>query len=149
MTEKDAKLLVEIEKRLRSMQLIFPAPGENRYYRADDLTRIKHFTIQAFKGKRGGSKNYFTLLYRKSTPLLRVDTDGPGVHYNSDGTIIPPHTPHIHIFDDKTRGHDALRLPDSFSSPQDGLKTFMDFLRYINIMDLDSVQIIQQGGLIS
>lgn len=147
MTNTDAQLLIEVAKRLRSLQLPFPAPGGKEYYKADDLAKIRKFTIQAFKGKRGCSNHSFTLLYRKSTMLLRVDTDGVGAHYNTDGTTIPPHTPHVHIFNEKTNGHDALRLPESFRNPQDGMETLRNFFEHINIVDLENVQIVQQGGL--
>ena len=147
MTNKDAQLLIDVAKRLRRHMISFPSVGQKNYYKADDLAKTRKFTIQAFRGSRRPSHYSFTLLYRKHTMLLRIDTDGPGMHYNSDGTIIPPHTPHIHIFDETTNGHDALPLPDCFQDPQDGMKTLYDFFKHINIVDVDDIQIVQQGGL--
>lgn len=146
MTNEEAELLVSIAKRLQNYMLAFPEPGTKEYYKANDLAKIRKFTVQAYRGKRSPSNCSFVLLYRKRTMLLRVDTDGAGMHYNTDGTIIPPHTPHMHIFDEAANCHNAVALPDSFRNPEDGARTLLDFLRHISIVDMERVQIVQQEG---
>lgn len=151
MTNDEASILVEIAKRLRKNCILLPDPGKKEYYRADNLAKTKPFLIQAFRGNGRKTKYSISLLYRKRTLLLRVDTDGPGRHRNSDGSIIPPHTPHIHIYNDdiplENKCHDAISLPDAFRCPEDGIILLKDFLAYIHVQGWDGVQIIQQGGV--
>lgn len=148
MTNVEAKYLIEIEKRLRKSLLQFPEAGTSAYYKADDLTKIKNFTIQVYAGAKRRTKCSYTLLYRK-TMLLRLDTDGSGAHYNNDGSIIPPHTPHVHLYDELSNGHNAIRIPEIFSNIDDIYSTLRDFFAYINIINLSNVKIIEQGGLLS
>lgn len=148
MTNEEAKILIDVAKRIRDRVILLPEKGETGYYRADDLAKIRKFTLQVYRGRRNSKKNYFSLFYRKNIMLLRVDTDGPGKHYNSDGSIIPAHTPHIHLFDEKNQCHDAILLPDSFRNPDDALKMMQDFLAYIHVVHLVDIQIIQQEGLL-
>lgn len=148
MTNEEAKILIEIAKRVRDRVIRLPNNGETCYYRADDLAKIRKFTLQVYRGHKNSRKNYFSLLYRKNIMLLRVDTDGPGKHYNSDGSVIPAHTPHVHIFDEKNQCHDAILLPDSFRDPRDALKTMQDFLEYIHVINFVDIRIIQQEGLL-
>nr|DAE61445.1 MAG TPA: hypothetical protein [Caudoviricetes sp.] len=150
MTNEEAKMLVEIAKRLRKKVLPLPEPGKKEYYRADSLAKTKPFLIQVFRSKGRKTKYNISLLYRKRTLLLRVDTDGPGDHWNSDDSVIPRHTPHLHFYNEnlpkENRCHDAIPLPGAFRSPEDGILLLKDFLAYIHIEDLVEIQVIQQGG---
>lgn len=151
MKNEEAQMLIEIAKRLRKKILLLPEPGQKGYYRADSLARTKPFLIQVFRSKGRRTKYNISLLYRKRTLLLRVDTDGPGDHRNyCDKSIIPKHTPHLHFYNEnlpaENQCHDAIPLPDAFRHPEDGILLLKDFLAYIHVEDLVEIQVIQQGG---
>lgn len=147
MTRDEAKMLVEIAKKIRDRVLKLPSAGMHERYKADDLARIRKFLIVAFNGKRNQAKYSFSLLFKNRIMLLRVDTNCAQPHFNYDGTMIPKGTPHIHIIGDDGDCHDAYPIPPSFHDPNDGIQTFRDFLMRINVVNVDNIEIIQQGGL--
>ncbi|MBE6093098.1 hypothetical protein [Selenomonas ruminantium] len=151
MTNEEADLLIEIAKRMRKNLLELPEPGHKEFYKAVSLADTKKFTIQMFRGNSRRDKYQIALLYKKNFVLMRVDTGATGIHYNTDKSIIPPNTPHLHYYDEhishENKCHDAIVLPDRFTNPADAIQLLQDFLKYINIIDMAEIQIIQQGGL--
>ena len=96
----------------------------------------------AKKKRSNKNKASYTLFYNNKICLLRVDTYGNNApHINSDGTIIPAKTPHIHIFDEQSGDHDAMPLPSSFKNADDIIETLVNFLKYCNI-DTNGVRIL-------
>ena len=150
MTNEEVTILVEMAKRLRKKLLELPDPGAKSFYRADSLADTKKFIIQFFRGNGRRDKYQVALLYKKSFVLMRVDTGASGVHYNTDQTVIPPNTPHLHYYNEniehENKCHDAIILPEQFANPSDAIQLLRDFLEYINIVDIEDVQIVQQGG---
>lgn len=150
LTTDDARLLIDLQKRLTSAVLSLPEAGNIRLYPLKSLDNIHDFVarMRMAKGNRSGrQKASYILFYEKNIQLLRLDTYGTGAHFNADGTIIPAHTPHIHIYDEIQGDHNAYALDERFTDPSDLLQTLIDFLAYANVVDLNKVQIIEQGGL--
>ena len=151
MTNKDAALLVEMVKRMRKNTIEIPAKGNKAYYKADGLAMARKFTIQVYVGKANRPKHQVSLLYRKTQMLMRIDTGSAGCHYNDDGTTIPPYAPHLHMYDEscahENKCHNAILLPEHFKNPNDCIRLMEDFLKSINVVDVEHLQIFQQGGL--
>ena len=64
----------------------------------------------------------------------------------NDGTVIESYTPHIHIhngINDKT----AYPLPDDFSNTNDIVQTLRDFLSYSNVINVNEIELYEQGVL--
>ena len=55
--------------------------------------------------------------------------------------------PHIHIYYEHERDHNAYLLPDAFIDPLDFFQTLRDFLTYAKVTDVDKLRIPRQGGL--
>lgn len=151
MTNDEAAILVEMAKRLRKKLLALPDPGAKQFYKAENLANTKKFIIQVFRGRMGKSKYNISLIFRRTLVLLRIDTGYAGVHYNTDNTVIPANTPHLHYYDEnikhENKCHNAMLLPPEFTNPSKAIQLLRDFLQYINIVDMEDIEIVQQGGL--
>lgn len=149
LTNDEAECLKTLQKMMHDQTLRVPARGERERYPASDLERLRDFTflMQVARSKNEARKNASYLLLYENIPLLRLDTDGQGLHTNADGTTIPPHTPHIHIYDENEKDHNAYLLPSDFSDPLDFFQTLHDFLIYAKVIDVDKLRIQGQGGL--
>ena len=70
---------------------------------------------------------------------------------SDDGTTIPPYAPHLHMYDEscahENKCHNAILLPEHFKNPNDCIRLMEDFLKSINVVDVEHLQIFQQGGL--
>ena len=150
LSNDEAQFLIDLQKRMQSQIMKIPAPGENGDYPASDMENLQDFIFR-MRIARGNHANRhkasYLLFYAKSLPLLRLDTDGQGLHTNADGTTIPPHTPHIHIYDEQEKDHNAYPLPSAFTDPLDFFQTLRDFLSYAKVIDIDKLRIVAQGGL--
>ena len=149
LTTDEAQFLIGLQKRMHHQTLRIPARGEKESYPASDLENLRDFIfrMRIAGGEHGNHHNASYLLLYENTPLLRVDTAGQGLHTNANGTIIPPHTPHIHIYDEQERDHNAYPLPPIFSNSLDFLQTLCDFLTYAAVIDVDKLHLTEQGGL--
>ena len=149
LTNDEAEFLSNLQKMMRGQTLRVPSRGEKERYPASDLENLREFifAMQVARSKNENRRNASYLLLYENTPLLRLDTDGQGLHTNADGTTIPPHTPHIHIYDEHERDHNAYLLPDAFNDPLDFFQTLRDFLTYAKVIDVDKLRIPRQGGL--
>ena len=146
----EAQFLINLQKQMMDTILKFPPPGKFANYQATDLENTRKFIFRTrpAQGNHPGRRKITYNLFYDGLQLLRLDTYGTGAHTNKDGTIIPAHTPHIHIYDEKEDDHNAYLLPSSFTSPEDFLQTLLDFLDYTNVIDVNNIQIVEQGGLI-
>lgn len=150
LTNDDADFLIKLQKKLLHHMVRIPSAGEYQSYPMKDLENIRDFTarMRLANGNRSDRKKAtYILFYEKNIQLLRLDTYGTGVHLNSDGTIIPAHTPHIHIYDEIEGDHNAYPLPQSFANPSELLETLIDFFDYVNVVDVDKIQVIEEGVL--
>ena len=150
LTNDEARFLIDLQKRMHDRILKIPAAGETERYPASDLEGLQDFVFRMRMARGNHSNRHkatYLLFYDKNTQLLRLDTDGTGLHTNADGTTIPPHTPHIHIYDEQEKDHNAYPLPPAFSNPFDFFQTVHDFLIYAKVIDTNKLQIVDQGGL--
>lgn len=147
LTQQESELLIALEKLLSSPKKVnLPPQGEKNYHKVTNLKKDINFDLTLSRGKRNPKKASYQLMYKNNIILLRVDTEG-GMHYNHDGTVIPAHTPHIHIYQEGHESHQAYRLPKSFSNQNDICVILLDFLSYSNIINVNEVKICIQGGL--
>lgn len=149
-TNDDAQFLVDLKKKLVSSTLRIPAAGEVKIYSATDLIEVREFIFR-MRMANGNNivrhKATYNLFY-EGYQILRLDTYGTGVHTNPDGTIIPAHTPYIHIYDESYGDRCAFYIKNSdFSNPVNLIQTLLDFLAYANVVDVEKLMIMEQGGL--
>lgn len=146
----EAQFLISLQKQMLDTILKFPMPGKVARYDATDLenTRKFNFRVRPAQGNHPSRSKITYNLFYEGFQLLRLDTYGTGAHINRDGTVIPAHTPHIHVYDEKEDDHNAYLLPSSFSNPKDFFQTLLDFLDYAKVINSSNIQIVEQGGLI-
>ena len=150
LSNDEAQLLINICKKLKDKVINIPSPGDTRKYQSTDLEEIREFIYRMRQAKGNTSQRHkatYNLFYN-GIQLLRLDTDGNGLHTNIDGSTIPPHTPHIHIYDEIELDHNAYLLPKNFTNPADIFQTLLDFFSYSNIIDIEQLEIKEQKGLV-
>ena len=147
LSNDEAQFLIHLQKRLKQIQVAIPEPSKYNEYGLTDLDSIRNFVAYMWRAEKNPSKSTYILFYEKRFLLLRLDTYGSGVHTNPDGSTIPPHTPHIHIYDENHGDHQAYLLPELFSDPQNAVQTLLDFFEYTHVVDVDKIQIVEQGSL--
>ncbi len=149
LTNNDAQFLIDLQKRLDEIRLKVPDAGKVEKYIAHDSDDAREFVFR-FRIANGNRDNRHKATYNlfyKEFQLLRLDTDANGSHFNTDGTIIPPHTPHIHVYDEFEGDNNAYVLSANFSDPTSFIQTLLDFFTYSNIENVAELQIIEQRRL--
>lgn len=150
LTNDDAQLLIDLKKKMVDNRLAIPLAGETKKYHANELLGIREFVFRMRMANGNNDKRHkatYNLFY-EGQQLLRLDTYGTGPHINPDGTVIPAHTPHIHIYDEVYDDHCAYSIDSlKFSNLVDLLPTLVDFLEYAHVIDVNKLEVFEQGGL--
>ena len=69
-------------------------------------------------------------------------------HINlDDGKIFERDIPHLHIYDELNKDKKAYSLPPEFSNTNDIIQTLKDFLSFSNVINVNEIKIIHQGGV--
>ena len=147
LSREEAKALIAIEKYLTNHSIIIPSQGAENKYDIYDKTGDQNYYAAMFRGRINPLKSYYKLIYRGNIRLIRVDIGDGGTHINPDGTIFPPGTPHIHLYDEVYHDSIAYPLPKIFNNTDDLPETLRTFLSYSNVLNVNEIDIIQQGGL--
>lgn len=150
LTTDEAQFLIKLQKHMMESIIKLPEAGEKENYPIKDMENLRDFTARVWlsRGTRAGRQNTsYSLFYEKNITLLRLDTDGNGTHVNADGSKMPAGTPHIHLYKEETKDHDAIPIPDSFQNIGDMFHCLLDFLCYANVIDVDKIQVLQQEAL--
>lgn len=145
----EGQLLINLEKAITDRAIKIPFGGQTSAYAATDTEGIKQFIYRMRQADGNTSirrKATYILWYNK-VQLLRLDTDGNGLHTNTDGSTIAPHTPHIHIYDEIELDHNAYPLPKAFTNPADIFQTLLDFFTYSHVVNINELEIQEQKGL--
>lgn len=152
LTQEEADTLIQLSKYLLNPQSFrFPARRETRIYPlryARQNIDKGDMNISLYRGNKNAMKVSYQLMYQKNIILVRVDLGALSQHINPDGSVIPPDTPHIHIYDENHEDHVALRLPDEFCNSSDIYQTFRDFLSFSHIINIEEIKIYEQGVLL-
>ena len=142
LTQKEADTLIEMLKSIQDSDnpLSFPTPGsaEKLFLQSEDGKC--EFIVDINR------KGYVHILkkctyqgrYQKSIALLRLDI-GAAEHTNPDGTIVSEN--HIHVYREGAGDKWAYELPEEFIHPDDLVQTTIDFLKYFNAQNADSLEI--------
>lgn len=149
LTTEEASILIKIAKAfLEPQKFKLAEAGKTEFYPLQEVfTRRRDLKMSMYSGRINPEKFTFQLIYKGNIILVRVDFGYPGTHTNLDGSIIPPKTPHIHIYDEETLDKVALPLPEAFSNPNDFIQVLYDFFSYVNIVNINDIHICTQGGL--
>ena len=142
LTQKEADTLIEMLKHIQDSDtpLMFPAPGyaEKLFLQSEDGKN--EFIVDI--NRRGyiniSKKCTYQGRYQKSIVLLRLDVGG-AEHTNPDGTIVSEN--HIHVYKEGFGDKWAYELPKEFVHPDDLVQTTIDFLKYFNTQNADSLGI--------
>ena len=149
LTNDEAQFLIALAKRTAEIELCIQPPGKVATFPATDSDGVRQFLsrMRVANGNHPGRHKTTYNLFYSGYQLLRLDTYGNGIHINDDGTIIPARTPHIHIYDANEHDHDhhAFLLPDLFTNTKDDIRTLLDFLSYASVVDIEKLQVVQQG----
>jgi hypothetical protein len=147
LTQSEVDTLLNMLKRLVNEGTVnFPTPDGWKTLDVVSENGKEKFLIDINrKGKINLSKCTYQNRYRNYIILLRLDVGGPD-HTNPDGEIIP--TPHLHIYKENFNDTWAIPLPkELFTDTGNLIKTFIEFLEYCKIINIDRISI--QEGLLS
>ena len=153
LTQETADTLIKIEKVLLNPINVY-IPQEPRqtekyplgYKGLNNTFNINDLNVEMFRGSRNPKKVSYKLLYKGIFNLIRLDMYGTR-HMNPDGKIFEPDTPHLHIYDEIYKDKWAYSVPPEFSNTEDIVQTFKDFLSYSNVINVDEIKIVHQGGV--
>lgn len=147
LSQQEADILLQIEKLLlEPAKVSVPLQGVTTSHKLTDTGKKENFNMLLRHGKKNPNKISYQLMYHGNIILLRLDTEA-GAHYNPDGTFIPAHTPHLHIYTEEYDDHMAYLLPDGFTDVSDLVNLLREFLVYSKVINVDEVNITIQGGL--
>lgn len=151
LTQEEANTLIQLSKYLLNPHAFhFPVQSETRVYPlryARQETNKQDMDISLYRGKKNAQKVSYRLLYRGNIVLVRVDFGDLSRHTNPDGSVIPPNTPHIHIYDQQHEDRVALPLPKEFQNSSDIYQEFRDFLSFSHVINVGELEIQEQGVL--
>lgn len=147
LSQEEANALIAIEKYLKNHSIVIPSQGAENKYDIYDSAGDQNYYAAMFRGRINPLKSYYKLIYRGNIRLIRVDIGYSGTHTNPDGTVFPAGVPHIHLFDEVHHDKIAYPLPEIFNNTDDLAETLRTFLSYSNVLNVDEIEIIQQGGL--
>lgn len=149
LTTQEANILIKIAKAfLDPKKFKLADAGKTESYPLQEVfSKKRDLKMTMYSGRITSQKFTFQLMFRGNIILVRVDFGYPGTHINPDGSIIPPKTPHIHMYDEETLDKVALPLPETFSNPNDFVQVLYDFFSYVNIVNISDIRICTQGGL--
>ena len=152
MDNEKAQALIQVLKKIIDRVkegVLIPKAGEQMSINLESVFSKKDsFTIFFNRKGRINPNRYSILLrYLKDTVLLRLDVDGPP-HGNPDGTKLP--CPHFHIWTDGPKNGYAwaYEVPAIFVDTEDHLMTFIQFLQYCNVNNIDSIEIREQKEMV-
>lgn len=139
-------LLIMLKRLVNEGAIDFSTSGNYKTLDAVSVNGKEKFLIDINRrGIINLAKCTFQNRYRKDIILLRLDLSGPD-HTNPDGKIIP--APHLHIYKENFGDAWAVSIPkEQFTDTDNLLKTFIEFLKYCKIINLDRINI--QEGLLS
>lgn len=148
LSQQDAQTLIAIEKILTTpTKGNLPSPGKHQNFPLHDKKK-NNYKATMYRGNKNPNKASYTLLYQGNIVLIRVDLNCNSPHMTtSNGEMLPPNTPHIHIYDEEQHDKIAYPLPKEFAHTNDILQTLYDFLAYSNVINLKELRICVQGGL--
>ena len=151
LAQAEADTLRAIEKLLTNPNSVrIPEQGTTKihpvhYFREEK--RNDNMSVSTYRGKIDAMKVSYRLLYNNNIVLIRIDTHDRTKHINPDKTVIQPMQPHIHIYSEQYGDKVAYPLPQEFSNANDIIVLLLDFLSYSNIINVNKVQIAEQGVL--
>ena len=149
MTCEEATGLIQVLKKIIGINA-FSIPKQGSKANIDVVSVFSEGDRFKVDFNRSGiiKKEKYTLFlrYGKDQGLLRIDVGGPD-HCNPDGTIVP--CPHIHIQTHEMGMWDAwaYSLPAVFGDVQDRINTLIQFLKYCNVNNVDSISIYEQNQM--
>ena len=137
LTEREAKALIKMDKKLLKPQVEWSPIGGSVEVLLKSQNNQEDFILNYRRGRINLSKRNHHL--RKQTiGLVRLDIGHP--HRNPDGKEVG--TKHLHLYKE---GYNNLRwaydIPKKdFSHLDDVEQTIVDFLNYINVVNIPDVQ---------
>lgn len=152
LTQAEADGLIAMPKeRARDENYNFPQPGAILTIPIISANKRDTFLIDVNRGKIRLTKCSYQERYRVTVVLLRLDIDG-SPHPNPEvqtvpvsyltpynGVIIP--CPHIHLYVEGFMDKWAIPAPlEKFPRTDDLYLTFMDFLKYCNVIKPPLIQ---------
>ena len=151
LTQEEADTLSVIEKLLTNPNSIrMPEQGTTKIYPVHyfrEGKRNNDMSVSTYRGTIDARKVSYRLLYNNNIVLIRIDTHYRTKHINPDKTVIQPMQPHIHLYSEQHGDKYAYPLPQEFSDTEDIIALFLDFLSYSHIINVNEVQVAEQGVL--
>lgn len=141
LSQSNANELIQVSKKIVDRSPInFPISGGSIQVKArstDDEREEFLFDVNR-RGRINLKKCTYQERYAVIEILLRLDINGPA-HTNPDGNEIS--CPHIHIYKEGYGDKWAYALPESFTDPDNIVKTFKEFLEYTHVVEIPEIQL--------
>jgi len=138
LTQSEAETLIRMTKYFSLPRTISVPAGTDETYELVGEDKREQFLLDLWRATLRLSKVKYQTRGRKIIVLVRVDIDG-SPHTNPDGTTIAGS--HIHLYREGYDDKWAYPLdPKDFSNAGGIRRTFEDFCRVCNIVDLPPFQ---------
>jgi len=131
-TEADTLLAMEKQRENPSITYEYPTSGGRLMVPLISTDGREQFILDVRRKNIQLTRNRFQVRGQKVYVLARLDLDDTP-HRNPDGEEVPG--PHIHLYREGYGDKWAYPLPDAFTSPDDCMVTFGQFLVYCAITD--------------
>jgi hypothetical protein len=135
LTKADADALLAMEKQRENPEITYdyPTSGGRVMVPLTSTDGRERFILDISRRNIQLTRNKFQVRGREVYVLARLDLDDTP-HRNPDGEEIPG--PHLHLYKEGFGDKWACPLPEDFTSPDDCMLTFRQFLVYCRITDL-------------
>ena len=154
LTQETAETLIQIEKiLLYPINIHIPQSNHQNeiyplgYTDENKIFNTKILSATMFRGSKNPKKVSYKILYKDQIRLIRLDLFGTR-HINfDDGKIFERDIPQLHIYDELNKDKKAYSLPPEFSNTNDIIQTLKDFLSFSNVINVNEIKIVHQGGV--